>query len=308
MAALFIAQMLGVDLRLTLAQQLLVVVTRVVASVGAAGIPEAGLVTMTLVFNAVGLPPDLHRPAPPGRLVPRPLPHRHQRHGRHQRQLPPRWPHPAKHRRPALPLCAARAEPRLTAFFCPKRAPFPRQMSNIPSQVRPFPRQVRPFPSQRSANQRRKSVFPPRKSPLERRKSAPERQESPLERRMSTNLRRNIAHLSQNIGPKGRLPPARSEVPLRKALALNVPLRDPGDPRYRDKPLLPATPAVGGDPNFTQEERVGSKVASGGGASCLVTRKRMRMKTTKSESPPQKTVQCRAPTRAVQLNQAPVPR
>ena len=30
--------------------------TSIVASVGAAGIPEAGLVTMTLVFNAVGLP------------------------------------------------------------------------------------------------------------------------------------------------------------------------------------------------------------------------------------------------------------
>ena len=55
MAALFIAQMIGVELTLT--QQLMVVLTSVIASVGAAGIPEAGLVTMTLVFNAVGLPP-----------------------------------------------------------------------------------------------------------------------------------------------------------------------------------------------------------------------------------------------------------
>jgi DAACS family dicarboxylate/amino acid:cation (Na+ or H+) symporter len=56
MAALFIAQMLGIHL--SLGQQVLVVVTSVVASVGAAGIPEAGLVTMTLVFNAVHLPVD----------------------------------------------------------------------------------------------------------------------------------------------------------------------------------------------------------------------------------------------------------
>jgi Na+/H+-dicarboxylate symporter len=55
MAALFIAQYLGIEL--TLMQQILVVLTSVVASVGAAGIPEAGLVTMTLVFTAVGLPP-----------------------------------------------------------------------------------------------------------------------------------------------------------------------------------------------------------------------------------------------------------
>jgi Na+/H+-dicarboxylate symporter len=54
MSALFVSQMLGIDL--TLPQQLMVVLTSVVASVGAAGIPEAGLVTMTLVFNAVGLP------------------------------------------------------------------------------------------------------------------------------------------------------------------------------------------------------------------------------------------------------------
>ena len=54
MAALFVAQMIGTELSLT--QQALVVLTSVVASVGAAGIPEAGLVTMTLVFSAVHLP------------------------------------------------------------------------------------------------------------------------------------------------------------------------------------------------------------------------------------------------------------
>ena len=48
--------MLGIDL--SLAQQLMVVLTSVIASVGAAGIPEAGLVTMTLVFKAVGLPTE----------------------------------------------------------------------------------------------------------------------------------------------------------------------------------------------------------------------------------------------------------
>ena len=56
MSALFISQMLGIELGLL--EQLLVVLTSVAASVGAAGIPEAGLVTMTLVFNAVGLPTE----------------------------------------------------------------------------------------------------------------------------------------------------------------------------------------------------------------------------------------------------------
>lgn len=56
MAALFVAQMLHVPL--SPIQQVLVVLTSVVASVGAAGIPEAGLVTMTLVFSAVHLPLD----------------------------------------------------------------------------------------------------------------------------------------------------------------------------------------------------------------------------------------------------------
>jgi len=54
MSALFIAQLLGMHLDPW--QQVLVVLTSVAASVGAAGIPEAGLVTMTLVFTAVGLP------------------------------------------------------------------------------------------------------------------------------------------------------------------------------------------------------------------------------------------------------------
>jgi Na+/H+-dicarboxylate symporter len=59
MSALFIsqslvAQGLGVDLNIW--QQILVILTSIFASVGAAGIPEAGLVTMTLVFNSVGLP------------------------------------------------------------------------------------------------------------------------------------------------------------------------------------------------------------------------------------------------------------
>ncbi len=54
MAALFVAQLIGQDL--SLGDQFIVVFTSIIASVGAAGIPEAGLVTMTLVFTAVGLP------------------------------------------------------------------------------------------------------------------------------------------------------------------------------------------------------------------------------------------------------------
>jgi Na+/H+-dicarboxylate symporter len=54
MAALFVAQVLG--MHLSFEQQALVVLMAIVASVGAAGIPEAGLVTMLAVFNAVHLP------------------------------------------------------------------------------------------------------------------------------------------------------------------------------------------------------------------------------------------------------------
>ena len=56
MSALFVSQLL--NRQLSIGQQFMVVVTSVVASVGAAGIPEAGLVTMTLVFNAVKLPTE----------------------------------------------------------------------------------------------------------------------------------------------------------------------------------------------------------------------------------------------------------
>jgi DAACS family dicarboxylate/amino acid:cation (Na+ or H+) symporter len=54
MAALFIAQLLGRHLGID--QQLIIVLCAVAASVGAAGIPSAGLITMTLVLTAVGLP------------------------------------------------------------------------------------------------------------------------------------------------------------------------------------------------------------------------------------------------------------
>lgn len=54
MSALFISQVIGQNL--SIGQQFVVILTSIFASVGAAGIPEAGLVTMTLVFSSVGLP------------------------------------------------------------------------------------------------------------------------------------------------------------------------------------------------------------------------------------------------------------
>ena len=53
-AAMFIAQAYGVDL--TFGQQIIVVVTALLASVGAAGIPMAGLVMISVILSAVGLP------------------------------------------------------------------------------------------------------------------------------------------------------------------------------------------------------------------------------------------------------------
>jgi Na+/H+-dicarboxylate symporter len=53
-AVMFIAQAYGIDL--SLMQQGLVFLTATLAAIGAAGIPEAGLVTMVIVLSAVGLP------------------------------------------------------------------------------------------------------------------------------------------------------------------------------------------------------------------------------------------------------------
>ena len=53
-AAIFIAQAIGFPLSFT--DQILIAVTATMAAIGAAGIPEAGLVTMVIVLNAVGLP------------------------------------------------------------------------------------------------------------------------------------------------------------------------------------------------------------------------------------------------------------
>ncbi|MGA1561476.1 MAG: dicarboxylate/amino acid:cation symporter, partial [Gammaproteobacteria bacterium] len=43
-------------IELDLGAQVLVFITATLAAIGAAGIPEAGLVTMVIVLNAVGLP------------------------------------------------------------------------------------------------------------------------------------------------------------------------------------------------------------------------------------------------------------
>lgn len=53
-AAIFIAQAYGIDL--TFVQQLIIVLTALLASIGAAAVPMAGLVMMTVILTAIGLP------------------------------------------------------------------------------------------------------------------------------------------------------------------------------------------------------------------------------------------------------------
>lgn len=55
-AALFIANLVGIDL--SFAQQIIVFFTAMIAALGAPGIPSAGMVTMVMVLQSVGLPAE----------------------------------------------------------------------------------------------------------------------------------------------------------------------------------------------------------------------------------------------------------
>ncbi len=54
MAALFVANLCGIHL--SMLSQLVVLLTAMMASIGAPGIPSAGMVTMIMVLQSVGLP------------------------------------------------------------------------------------------------------------------------------------------------------------------------------------------------------------------------------------------------------------
>ncbi len=53
-ATIFIAQVYGIDL--SFGAQMIVVITALLASIGAASVPMSGLVMMSIILKAVGLP------------------------------------------------------------------------------------------------------------------------------------------------------------------------------------------------------------------------------------------------------------
>lgn len=53
-AALFVANLAGMDLNIV--QQIIVCLTAMISSIGAPGMPSAGMVTMAMVLQSVGLP------------------------------------------------------------------------------------------------------------------------------------------------------------------------------------------------------------------------------------------------------------
>jgi Na+/H+-dicarboxylate symporter len=53
-SALFVAQVFGINL--SLSQQLVIILTATLASIGTAGVPGAGLIMLTMVLQSVGLP------------------------------------------------------------------------------------------------------------------------------------------------------------------------------------------------------------------------------------------------------------
>lgn len=55
-ATIFIAQAIGMNLDFS--QQMVVALASIMAGIGIAGVPEAGLITLNLVLNAGGIPPD----------------------------------------------------------------------------------------------------------------------------------------------------------------------------------------------------------------------------------------------------------
>ncbi|MEM6999057.1 MAG: cation:dicarboxylase symporter family transporter, partial [Pseudomonadota bacterium] len=55
-AVMFIAQAYGISMGIS--EQIVIFITATFAAIGAAGIPQAGLVTMIIVLNAVGLPTE----------------------------------------------------------------------------------------------------------------------------------------------------------------------------------------------------------------------------------------------------------